>query len=256
MNTNPLQLVYVDQNDNLSDSKDTLKLVQEAIQAQDLAPLYDTVADWYSDSENDALFQILKEENPTIDIDLLFSEDYDEYCNLRECMYERDTSNPMRDLLSNTPEQVFQFRTECEANQELANIKSFLQIPDNIKEHDETLTEMIENADGGVLRIYFITKLDNFLPLTEEVEPTTITFSGSVSIGIVDQFNGSGYTVEVDHTFTLPFTYANLFIDSVGHNNWTDDISGSTHDWCSGTEFKLTFTDTCIAAPVEITEEM
>lgn len=250
----PVQLIFIDQNDNLSDNKDTLKLVQQSIQGQNLDKLDETINEWYINPQNDTLTQIIKEENPTIDLDELQDNDPEKYESMRDSIYGRDTSNPLRDLLNNTRPQIFQFRTEYEGesgawgwseetlNEELANIKTYLQIPLTVTGNDKRLVEMIENADGGYLRVYFITKLDTFLPLNtveDTPPPTTITFSGHVSIGIVDQVNGTGHSITLPHTFTLPFSYDNLFIDRAVHYNWTDDIAGMTNNWCKVTEFKL-----------------
>ena len=73
MNANPVQLIYVDQNDDLS-SKDNLKLVQTAIQEQNTDALHAIIINWYIEQENDNIDRTLKEENPELDIDLLLDD--------------------------------------------------------------------------------------------------------------------------------------------------------------------------------------
>jgi len=98
-----VQLIYVDYNDNLDEH---LKLIQKCINDKCLDALYEAIDDWYIDSSDYGYNSVIEDlknniEN-TFDIedaqDIL--EEFED--EVRDAIYERDTSNVLEDLLSNT----------------------------------------------------------------------------------------------------------------------------------------------------------
>lgn len=98
-----VQLIYVDYNDNLDEH---LKLIQKCINDKCFDALYEAIDDWYIDSSDYGYNSVIEDlknniEN-TFDIedaqDIL--EEFED--EVRDAIYERDTSNVLEDLLSNT----------------------------------------------------------------------------------------------------------------------------------------------------------
>lgn len=98
-----VQLYYVDYNDNLDEHLD---LLQECIEAKNFDTLYEKIDEWYigsSDYEFDNILNELKEDiEYTFDIEDA-SEILEEFEDeIRDAIYERDSSDILGDLLSNT----------------------------------------------------------------------------------------------------------------------------------------------------------
>ena len=266
-----VSLHYVDYRDSLDNS---LKVVQKCIHAGCSESLDEMIWEWCVD-DNYALYEYLKELQKDIEDEFdiedaeYIIEEYDQM--IRDILYDRDDSDMLKDLLSNTSDPVCFYDTghyvesqygESEAHYRLERIKIKKLLSINESTYDKLLDMMIAQASyGGQLHVYFEGDLDSMLSISEDV--THVHFSGNVHIGIIDSCNGSGDITEFKMDFKLPFNRKNIFIDECTHYNWTYDISGMYSGWCGSTnvdflveEVKQVIPDSPMTAHMEREERL
>lgn len=239
-----VSLYYVDYRDDLSNSLDK---VQAAIHG-DHEELDEIFMDWDTwDSVKYVLNELKDDLQSTFDIDEYEAQDIlDEYEDeLRDEIYNRDDSTPLKDLLRNTGRQIFFYDTGMEVggytddlNERIKDCKKALKIPQKNKEFDSKLSLMLQQASyGGRLVVYFRDDLDDWINLDEK--KNIIHFSGKVVVAVIDNMNGSGDDTTINHSFSLPFNRENLFLDRTISYSYTYDVCGMCSDWCDSTEVTL-----------------
>ncbi|WIE81195.1 hypothetical protein [Curtobacterium sp. MCSS17_016] len=93
-------LTYVAYDDQLNEEQ------VQAYLAGDDDTLYDSTSDWISEQSHDSAETFLREfcQEHGADYDMDF--DADEQMTLREAVYDKDTSDPVKQLIQNTPDQL------------------------------------------------------------------------------------------------------------------------------------------------------
>ena len=242
-------LTYIDYNDSLND--DNLEAVQKAIHEQDYCHIDESLESWLMECSDYGLDYSMKELRGEICREFEVDEDKaesftDKYRDeIQEEIYNRDESNPLKDLIRNTPEPVCFYDTgleipdytmdEQEYKKTVREIKNTLKITGG--KWDKDIDELIVNASyGGLLVIYFTGDINDMMNLSDK---NAVTFKNP-NIAIVDHCNGSGMNVQLDgHKFTIPFTPHNIFLDKCVNYSYTYDVCGMSSDWCSGTDVKF-----------------
>lgn len=247
-----VSLHYVDYRDSLDGNT---KLLQKCITAGNMDILFDEVYDCYID-DHYGFDEVIKQLRNDLEDEFEFDDDelddiMDEYEDeLRDAIYERDDSNVVEDLLRNTSDQTMFYDTghyvesaygESAAHyrMERKKIKKLLSIKDDT--FDKAIDMMIAQASyGGNLYVYFYDSVEDFININESFN--TISFSGNVSIAIVDHGGGSGDSTEIAHSFKLPFERGNIFLDREVSYSYTFDVCGMSSNWCAGTEVSFEIT--------------
>lgn len=239
-----VSLYYVDYRDDLSGSLDK---VQAAIHGdpEDLDSIF---MDWDTwESVKYVLNELKSDIQTTFEIDEDEAQELmDEHEDaIRNEIYDRDDSTPLKDLLRNTGDQVFFYDIGMEIGgytddikERIRDCKKGLKIPQREKGYDNQLHELCANASyGGRLVVYFSDSLDEWINLDEKMN--AIEFSRGINVAIIDNMNGSGHNVEIGHTFSVPFNRENLFLDKEVSYSYTYDVCGMSSDWCNSTEVTL-----------------
>lgn len=245
-------LGYVDCNDNLDEYTD---LLQESIKNNSLNSLKETCYEWYDEEAAEEIHHIISDIEEKMKEDGLSIDPYEEY--IREEIWNRNMSDPVKELLNNTSEIIMFYSTgeeipdmygadDEEEKECLSKIKEVLEIKDD--KYDEKITDMMYQASGGELRIYFTRNLEDMISCkmenNEVKDFTTIRFSGRIAVAIVDSMNGSGDHCFVKTEVTLPFKRSNLFVDKQVKYSYTYEICGMVSDWCDDTEVKFGYEET------------
>ena len=236
-----VSLYYVDYRDSLNESAE---LLEESLRANCLDPINEKVDEWWSgyDLASDYIKEIrdkLEEEDVELSDD-----DEDE---IREWLWDNDTSTPVKDLLGNTGSIAMFYSLGLEIEgysepaflcpsvryssvaQEAYKIRRKLGIQKGTKEAD-LITSIVENASyGGELRIYFSIPLEDALSENMDEDFKTIHFKGNCTVAVYHS-NGSGdfEHFEIDKVF--PFDRDNLFT-SESDKYPLEDCFGMCGDW-------------------------
>lgn len=245
-------LIYIDRDSSLDDNLDK---VQEAIQQQDWQPLDDIYEEWnmyeHEWDSIDYIFQnelkdsIVREFEVTEeDAESLIETFRDE---LKDEIYNRDDSTFMDDLIRNTSEPVMFYDTGeeiyngClsdreERKESLKVIKKALKIKLSETKWDDQLEMMIMQGDNGRLVIYFNADIKQMLDLKDK---NIVTFSNP-HVAIIDTWNGAGDDCRlVGHSFTVPFTIENFYMDKAVKYSYTYQVCDMYSNWCEGTGIKF-----------------
>ena len=239
-------LYYIDRNDSFDEHIDILQqqMYSEDDVLFDFVELsdYESVEEIISTLKND-----LKAKHPNIDIEEYIDSNRDE---ITDIIRDRDHSNPISDLLSNTYSYPMFYDTglfieESEANSRktFLSIKRRLKIKSNV--YDDAIREMMSNASyGGMLVIYFLPDdWDDFMYRIPR-EFNTVSFSGNVCVAIINNYNGSG-----DHTYLNNFQIKNLcidkniFIDKAVKYSYVHEVCGLYSDFCKDTNYELSLNE-------------
>ncbi len=239
-----VSLYYVDYRDDLSER---LNEVQDAIHG-DPEGLDDIFMDWDTwEAIKYVLDELKSDMQREFDIDeneaKELIDDFDD--ELRDAIYNRDDSTPLKDLIRNTGEQIFFYDTGAhiggytdDLKERIKDVKRALNIPQKNKDHDNYIEDMCCNAGyGGRLVVYFRDDLESWIHLDES--KNIIHFSNDVHIAIIDNLNGSGGDTSISYSFSLPFNRKNLFLDKTISYSYTYDVCGMVGDWCRSTEVTL-----------------
>lgn len=215
-------------NDNLLQYKDTLN---ECVQKNSIQPIYDIELDIIGDPQTDYyLYEIrgkLEDEYGHIEGALKYIEKEDEIINL---LYDKDESDAVSDLISNTPKLCFFYNTgiqipcfdECEEGNrtEYADqICNCLGIDVNTEMYESVL-EMINNSYyGGDLRIYFESSFEDVITNNDKNEFSTISFNGEFAVAIYDSLGGSGDFDYFNLNKTFSFCLQNISCNEINGYN-------------------------------------
>lgn len=237
-------LYYVDYRDDL---ENRLEDVQSAIHGKD-NELWCVTENWdIWETEKEYLKQLQDKVAAHFEIeDDEAKELIDEHeDDLRNEMHERDDSTPLSDLMRNTGDQVFFYDTGveigdmyAELKERIRDVKKAIKIPQKNKEFDATIEELVENATyGGRLVIYFRDGLKEWVELDDDIN--VIHFSGIVTVAVINNGNGSGFDVEMQHSFSIPFNRTNVFIDKTVKYSYVYEVCCLDPQWCKKTGVSL-----------------
>lgn len=190
--------------DYREDLNDHLDLIQKCIRNQSWDDIYEESNEWFWENELDSVDYILNELKSELtsdyseeEIDSFFEDNRDE---ITEEIYDRNCSNPLKDLICHTTPPVCFYDTgvevyECQDGKEqFHDIKKVLNIPQREKKFDKVLYELCDNASyGGQLVVYFTGDIEGLIDIGDN---NTITFNNA-NIAIIDTCNGSGHNVQL-----------------------------------------------------------
>ena len=228
------ELVFVDRGDRLTDEQ-----VQKLI-AGDEEVLDE---DWLSENKWHGVNAVL---DTMLDQDARdFLDEHAALDQVREAIEERDTSDPVRDLMRGTGSKLFRYRLDAQAasgawrfsDEELSSAARVLAAAAGVDFWDNcvALRELVANASyGGGLHILW---RGDIKPVYDAVckvrwnDPAPeITLQWTdPELLVLDQWNGSGHTVRVRGTVRLAFDPDRLCIDTArgpGGHSWTDVVGG------------------------------
>lgn len=240
-------LYFVDRNDNLNNSLDT---VQECIHEGDYDALCEKIDGWWPEGidlsyEKGQLksaivtrFDIDEDE-----ADEVMEEFEDE---IRDALHDRDDSDPIDDLFRNTGKKTMFYDTGYQVESESWNwpekrviterqaIKKQLCLRGISEGNDHAIDMMIRQASyGGKLVLYFYDDPKDYIKLDENVK--TLSFRNP-HIAIINNSNGSGDHCDLEAvTVKLPINNENIFICSEVRYSYTHDTCGMFSNWCEGT---------------------
>lgn len=250
------ELVYIDYRDNMDEQ---MQAIQDAIHADDMSCIDESLDEWMMDAESDGVVYIINQVTEELANDYDIDKDYAEELvepfldDLRDTIYERNTGDPVRDLLRNTSDPVCFYdtglddvpETWCLEKDEWEEYKDAIRSVLGIDGYDKDLDELLANASyGGRLVIYF--RMDCWDLL--HIVGNTVTFTDP-HIALIDTYNGSGHDVWLKGaTVTLPFDRTNLFIDRTIKYNYTYEVCGMYSSWCD--ETRVSFSTVDNPAPV------
>ena len=246
-------LYYVDYQENI-DSDENLQ--QQCIQQNNLSPVNDKIDYWYGEQYEqlcDTELNDIREKMAADNIEDEFKAHEDE---IRYLIEDRNDTDPVQDLIRNSCEtnMFYSLGVEIPAycndwykgysgesvSTSCSKMRNALNL--SVGKYDDRLEELVSNADGGELRIYFNAKFDNFISTEDTNDFKSIRFHGDVVIAIVDSYHGSGFDTTIPLDITLPFKRENLFIDSQVHYCYAKDVCGMCHDWCDSTQWSIGMT--------------
>ena len=252
------ELIYVDYQSNLEGLENE---IQEAIHAQCWSHIDEKLMDWFCESEWQSIEFIMEQlaldiesewEISLKDAEELLKENFDA---ISEEIYNRDCSNPLKDLMRNTGDFVAFYDTGYEVlsdswswdaeiwKEELQELKSFLKIDSN--KYDKRLEIMLAQASyGGRLVIYFL--LDDLKEVMNLSDKNIVKFENPM-IAIIDTFNGSGDNTDLPGLeLSLPLNVENIFLDKTIKYNYTYVVCGMVGNWCECTSYDFLNVDCSI----------
>lgn len=241
-------LFYVDYRDSLDEHED---IQEKCLRSNSLESLYEKSFEWYESPEQENLEEYMDETRRNMEkagLSGLFKEHEEQ---IRDLIYERNDSNPAKDLIRNSCDtnlfyslgvEIDGYSTGCPERGESVSMACYkvrraLRLPKG--KFDGPVKGLVENASYcGELRIYFNARFDRLISPGKKEDFQRIRFSGNVVVAIVDSRNGSGYHVHIPLDITLPFCRENLFVDSQVHYSYAVEICGMSHDWCQATRWE------------------
>ena len=234
-------LWYADRNDYFHDAKTIAKLYETGGNS-----FWDD-CDWYGDARYDMARQELDEEMTDEEDRVLAGTE--EYCELREDIEARDDSNPLTDMLKNTPSQwmltPIGLSLDSPLGEESASaireIKGKLGIAIGDERYDAKLEELVENATyGGRVVVLYYDDVDQLILDKDEIK--TLRFKNP-NVCLRDSWNGSGYDVKLEGLeIELPHAHdeeagrGGVFFDKTdGIYSYAVDVCGLVSSYYEGT---------------------
>jgi hypothetical protein len=231
-------LVYINYDDKLTDEQLRSLLAGN--------PLYEDnfFSQWESDCRYQSAVEIIEEN--VLSEDVLRLEGADMVDELRFALEERDESDPLRDLLGNTPQKWFRYYLDVDLPASLfedeTDINGYVDDVFNAVPIERTpvletrIREMIENASyGGGLYLYWhgdaeplVSAAQRWNGWSDHQDPTPLTLTVvNADLLVLDRLNGSGADCDLPlgTTITVAYDPENLHLDS-GNGSWSDWICG------------------------------
>lgn len=243
-----VNLYYVDYRDDL---RNQVKLLEETVQKNCLYPLSETVYDLWDYPEGEYLNDIRQQME---DDDLLgvYEENEDE---IRDWLWQHDTSDAVRDLLRNTgtvtmfyslgidvPEGVYCREYGC-----LYGNDSFSMVAYKIRRalgitKDDPAARLVDSIVanspyGGELKIYFEAEIsdliagDKYDDNSSKQDFKSIQFKGKHIVALHDSAGGSGHCEEIELDLSLPFNRENLHVSQIEKYSM-ESVCGFSWSWC------------------------
>lgn len=243
-----VSLYDVDYRDDLDGHEN---IQEECIRSNSLEKMYEKAYEWYEEQESSNMHGYLEETRKSMEADSLAGQ-FEKYEDeIRNLIYERNDSDPVKDLIRNSSVtnffyslgvEIYGYRTGIPQRGEsvaMACYKVRRALHLKKGQFDEKIEELVENAAyGGELRIYFNAMFDRLVSEDPENDFRSIRFHGNVVVAIADSRNGSGHHVRIPLDLTLPFRRDNLFVDSQVHYSYADEVCGMANDWCDSTKWE------------------
>ena len=243
-----VSLYHVDYRDDLDEHED---IQEECIRSNSLEKLYEKAYEWYEEQESLNMRGYLEETRKSMEADSLAGQFEEHEDEIRDLIYDRNDSDPAKDLIRNSSVTNFFYSLGVEISGYQAGIpqrgESTAMACYKVRralhlkkgQFDEKIEELVENAAyGGELRVYFNAMFDRLVSEDAENDFRSIRFYGNVVVAIADSLNGSGYHVRLPLDLTLPFRRDNLFVDSQVHYSYADEVCGMANDWCDSTKWE------------------
>jgi hypothetical protein len=252
------QYVSLYRADRGSDLNAYIDCLQMCISNNSLDALHEELDDMISECEHESLACYKQTIQDTIIREYGLAKDqahflvFDTYGDeIDEALLERNSSDAIGDLLGNTGkfscfmdtslavESASCGWTEEEQNTWLVKIKGTLKITS--PQWDDAIRLMLPQAGyGGRLVVYFHNSVKELL--TPDGQDWQTAHFADPAIAIIDVLNGSGDHTHLEgHTFSIPFTRANLFIDRYFKYNYVDEVCGMCPDWCKNSKATFSF---------------
>lgn len=196
----------------------------------------------YTDSLKEKLLESFSEKTTERALSK-FSEEIEDY------LLSKDKSDPIKDLLSNTIDEVLFYDFDvfiddnyADLKERIRSIKKCLKIKNNDKKYDEELIELTENASyGGHLVIYFLPKQWEDFTERDENKENAITFYGDVEVAIIHTGNGSGFNVTLKdfQIKNLKLNNNKIKIDRNISYSYVYEVCGLVPSFCEDTKYKF-----------------
>lgn len=232
-----VDLYYVDYQDSLDSSEDGKRAISRVIQRNSFYPLSETVFDWWNYPEEPYIQEM---RNKMASDGIGFNNDWiEEIC---EVLRDKDKSDPITDLLSNTGDLEMYYDlcewfggswrcTDSQNRDSIDKICRILNIPKNDAKRREIIEELYYNsADGGELRIYFKCPLESVVSgdkyETDKKDFSTIKFKGNFTVALHDSIQGGGWSEDIDLDCEFEFKRENLQYANYGDRYSYYDVYG------------------------------
>lgn len=94
-----VSLYYVDYRDDLDEHED---IQEECIRSNNMEKLYEKAYEWYEEQESSNMHDYLEETRKNMEADNLAGEFEEHEDEIRELIYDRNDSDPVKDLIRNS----------------------------------------------------------------------------------------------------------------------------------------------------------
>lgn len=204
------ELVYIDYRDSIEDAKQREELLQNPNESYSII-----LEDWYTDAQYERIDYILDEYKAQNDICEL---DEDMVEEMRDWLFENDTSTPIDDLLKNTGDEYLYYETgigvgeswmldEKQIMKKAKKIALILNI--DFEKNSNALYELLGNGGNGEVVILFEGNVRDFLD-----DAKYIVFDRDYELCIMNRWSGSGHSVKIENNIYLDFKRERLHSDS------------------------------------------
>ena len=208
-----VSLYHVDYRDDLDEHED---IQEECIRSNSLEKLYEKAYEWYEEQESLNMRGYLEETRKSMEADSLAGQFEEHEDEIRDLIYDRNDSDPAKDLIRNSSVTNFFYSLGVEISGYQAGIpqrgESTAMACYKVRralhlkkgQFDEKIEELVENAAyGGELRVYFNAMFDRLVSEDAGNDFRSIRFYGNVVVAIADSLNGSGYHLSI-RRYTIP----------------------------------------------------
>ena len=168
-----VSLYHVDYRDDLDEHED---IQEECIRSNSLEKLYEKAYEWYEEQESLNMRGYLEETRKSMEADSLAGQFEEHEDEIRDLIYDRNDSDPAKDLIRNSSVTNFFYSLGVEISGYQAGIpqrgESTAMACYKVRralhlkkgQFDEKIEELVENAAyGGELRIYFNAMFDRLV---------------------------------------------------------------------------------------------
>ena len=218
-----VSLYHVDYRDDLDEHED---IQEECIRSNSLEKLYEKAYEWYEEQESLNMRGYLEETRKSMEADSLAGQFEEHEDEIRDLIYDRNDSDPAKDLIRNSSVTNFFYSLGVEISGYQAGIpqrgESTAMACYKVRralhlkkgQFDEKIEELVENAAyGGELRVYFNAMFDRLVSEDAGNDFRSIRFYGNVVVAIA-------------------------FVDSQVHYSYADEVCGMANDWCDSTKWE------------------
>ena len=216
-----VSLYHVDYRDDLDEHED---IQEECIRSNSLEKLYEKAYEWYEEQESLNMRGYLEETRKSMEADSLAGQFEEHEDEIRDLIYDRNDSDPAKDLIRNSSVTNFFYSLGVEISGYQAGIpqrgESTAMACYKVRralhlkkgQFDEKIEELVENAAyGGELRVYFNAMFDRLVSEDAGNDFRSIRFYGNVVVA---------------------------FVDSQVHYSYADEVCGMANDWCDSTKWE------------------
>lgn len=213
-----VSLYYVDYNENLDEE---IEVLEESIVKNSLYPIMEDVLEAYDDRGIQEVQNILNDMRNRMESDgIAWDEEWED--EIRDAIYEKDSSSLLEDLLRNThPVPAFYdlgmkygglySADDDEVSRAVTQVCEALQIPLDDSDRVEAIRDILLSCgDDAYLRIYFKSCLDTLLCGVKDADFKTVQFKGLFTVALHDPMGGGGWSEEIKLDCKFKFNRKNL----------------------------------------------